>query len=110
MAASDHLGVQFYEGNVHPGQVQPRQRGMVESKVDSLTARMRATGYEGIPHIETHSVDGEIRGQDGHHRRAAAIRANLSSVPVYGMVHRGGLPDGTHEVSGARYDELWDSQ
>lgn len=113
MAASDSISgqqfgtVQYYEGHVDPGQLRPRQAGIIGSKVDKLTARMRQHGYAGLPPVETSYTHGEIGISDGHHRHLAAM-ATGTKVHAIGVSSRG-IPPGTSEVSKDRYDELWNT-
>jgi len=111
MAASDHLSGQFgmvryYEGHVHPGQLNPRQASTIPSKVDRLTARMAQHGYEGLPPVETSYTQGQVDIRDGHHRHAAAL-ATGTEVHAIGVSGRGDIPPGMSEISKDRYDTIW---
>jgi len=111
MAASDHVsprqfsGLKYYEGTVHPGQLQPKQAGRVGSKVASLTSHMQEHGYAGLPPVETAHVDGQTVIRDGHHRHDAAT-ATGTSMHIIGSSSRD-IPPGTTEVTADHYDRLW---
>lgn len=51
------------------------------NQVEELATDMRSRGWRGVP-LVGYSLDGDIQLLTGTHRRAAAIRANLSTIPV----------------------------
>jgi ParB-like chromosome segregation protein Spo0J len=94
--------MQFFAGNAPPKSLHPNQR-VNPRVVTEISSSMQEHGYTGTP-LDVMHLGGSLEVTDGHHRRAAAVKAGLPSVPVMGA-SSAGIPKGMREISEREYHQ-----